>query len=792
MRRFWSGVIALTVAVSIVIPAWGQEIAIPTESAEHELFLPQLTGAAGATRQVAAAAADATTVIINEVDADTPGTDAAEFVELFDGGAGNTSLDGLVLVFYNGSNDTVYEAFDLDGQSTNASGYFVLCGNAANVANCTLDVSPNTNLLQNGPDAVALLMGDATSFPDGTAVTTTDLVDALVYDVNHADDAGLLVLLNTGEPQVNEDDGTDSADDSNQRCPNGSGGARNTSRYAQFAPTPGAANSCGVDTPPTVTATDPADGAINVDVNTTIAVNFSEAVLLTASAATVECPAGTPITFSGLPAGPASSVILTPDAPLPPGTICTVTVVAAGVTDVDGAADQMVADVMVTFTTLTAATGTVTPYVSDEAPPCLNNNGQATECDTGDPQLLAVDAQDDTWRADLGDLCTFETGTLSAENIAFTMGDVALSRYNVLASDVADPTATGTLETSSGQIVSSGLESMQDDAPKPNSLISAPYWNDSTGSSAGRNAVLFDFGATGIDTGFGAWFGDLETKATRTDYVGVDVANPTQEVGGQPGGTEAFMRLFFANGATQDVPIPAAAAPATRGTDDGDSSTPDWTAAVSLTSGGDASYCGGLTNDANGCGNSTTRWIGFTVDDPANPVLRMLVVVGDDDHNLAGPFGSASELVTCTSSNCDGGTERLSFMGATLASCTTVPVTLSWWHSTATTAGIEFRWQTATETGTAGFNILAETTAGIHQLNGELILSQAIDSLAPLDYRIELATDATLFYLEEVSVDNRQERFGPFALGTVYGSYVTRDPILPEWGLKLYLPLIVQ
>ena len=71
-----------------------------------------------------------TNVIINEVDSDTPGTDAAEFVELFDGGAGNTALDGLVVVFFNGSDDKSYNAaFDLDGFSTDANGYFLL-GNA--------------------------------------------------------------------------------------------------------------------------------------------------------------------------------------------------------------------------------------------------------------------------------------------------------------------------------------------------------------------------------------------------------------------------------------------------------------------------------------------------------------------------------------------------------------------------------------------------------------------------------------------------------------------------------------
>ena len=67
----------------------------------------------------------ATNVIVNEVDADTPGTDTAEFVELYDGGAGNTSLDGLVLVFFNGNGGASYAAFDLDGFSTDANGYFV-------------------------------------------------------------------------------------------------------------------------------------------------------------------------------------------------------------------------------------------------------------------------------------------------------------------------------------------------------------------------------------------------------------------------------------------------------------------------------------------------------------------------------------------------------------------------------------------------------------------------------------------------------------------------------------------
>jgi uncharacterized protein len=71
-------------------------------------------------------------IVINEVDADTPGTDEAEFVELFDGGVGNTSLDGLTLVFFNGSNDSSYAAFDLDGLTTNNDGFFLLGNTGVN------------------------------------------------------------------------------------------------------------------------------------------------------------------------------------------------------------------------------------------------------------------------------------------------------------------------------------------------------------------------------------------------------------------------------------------------------------------------------------------------------------------------------------------------------------------------------------------------------------------------------------------------------------------------------------
>jgi hypothetical protein len=210
----------------------------------------------------------ATSVIINEVDSDTTGTDNMEFVELFDGGAGNTSLDGLVVVFFNGGDDQSYAAFDLDGFTTDANGYFVL-GNAAVPG---VDLVFVDNLMQNGTDAIAFYIGSASDFPNGTNITTTNLIDALVYDTNDADDAGLLVLLNSGQPQVDEAGGGNSSADSNQRCPNGSGGARTTTTYIQAAPTPGATNACP---PPVSCILSPASATNPVGTSHTVTVTVT-------------------------------------------------------------------------------------------------------------------------------------------------------------------------------------------------------------------------------------------------------------------------------------------------------------------------------------------------------------------------------------------------------------------------------------------------------------------------------------------------------------------------------------
>lgn len=159
---------------------------------------------------------NAQTLVINEIDPDTPGTDMAEFIELYSS-TPNLALDGYALVLFNGSDDASYASYDLDGQSTDANGYFVI-GDSGVVGVSTTLLSSG---IQNGADAVALYQANKSDFPTDTPATTTNLIDAVVYDSDDIDDTGL--LLGLGQTvQYNENASSDAANHSLQRQADGS------------------------------------------------------------------------------------------------------------------------------------------------------------------------------------------------------------------------------------------------------------------------------------------------------------------------------------------------------------------------------------------------------------------------------------------------------------------------------------------------------------------------------------------------------------------------------------------
>ncbi|MFD1614345.1 endonuclease [Gelatiniphilus marinus] len=138
-------------------------------------------------------------LVINELDCDTStqesNIDTQEFIEL-KSNTSNFSLDGYVLVFFNGSENGMnssYLTIDLDGYVTDVNGLFLIGSD---------QVSPfpqlliPVNTIQNGADAVALYQGNWDDFPDGTLATIHNLVDVLMYDTDDDDDIDMINIFN--------------------------------------------------------------------------------------------------------------------------------------------------------------------------------------------------------------------------------------------------------------------------------------------------------------------------------------------------------------------------------------------------------------------------------------------------------------------------------------------------------------------------------------------------------------------------------------------------------------------
>ena len=155
-------------------------------------------------------------IVINEIDADNPGSDQLEFVELKSVNP-NFPLDGYVLVFYNETNVSSYFAFDLDGYTTDINGI-------AHFGSSMVNPSPMGFFtgIQNGPDVIALYQADATDFPfdsstnTGTLVTTNNYIDGVAYTTNTSQPTNLMTALgitictreNTSNSVQRKNDGT--------------------------------------------------------------------------------------------------------------------------------------------------------------------------------------------------------------------------------------------------------------------------------------------------------------------------------------------------------------------------------------------------------------------------------------------------------------------------------------------------------------------------------------------------------------------------------------------------------
>lgn len=179
--------------------------------------------AAGDDTPGATNACPAPALVINEIDYDQPGTDRAEFLEIKNAGLGPAALGGVSLELVNGNGGAIYQSFTLPAVTLGAGDFFVVCANVATVANCDLDLTPDSNLIQNGaPDAARLLFS-------GT------VLDAVSYE-------GTVPGAGEGAGAVADSGSAGEGFKGISRLPDGADSGDNSGDFAFVCITPGAAN----------------------------------------------------------------------------------------------------------------------------------------------------------------------------------------------------------------------------------------------------------------------------------------------------------------------------------------------------------------------------------------------------------------------------------------------------------------------------------------------------------------------------------------------------------------------
>jgi hypothetical protein len=172
-------------------------------------------------------------LVINEFDSDTPSTNDKQFVEI-KSATPSFSLTGYVLVLFNGTGSQAnlsYYVLDLDGITTDLNG-LALIGNSL-VSPVPIDIITDSTF-QNGPDGAAIYLGNATDFPAGTTATTTNLIDALVYETGDTTEATSLLTTFGINAQIDENINNLQTTQSIQR--------KNDGTYEVKTPTPGTTN----------------------------------------------------------------------------------------------------------------------------------------------------------------------------------------------------------------------------------------------------------------------------------------------------------------------------------------------------------------------------------------------------------------------------------------------------------------------------------------------------------------------------------------------------------------------
>ena len=319
----------VTVGTATAAGTYAVEITATNDDAE-----PQ-TGTCTLSVTVEASAGAVPGVVISEFRTRGPDGAADEFIEIHNPTLATVDVSGWLV---RGSNNNAFVGTraTIDSGTQLMPGCFYLVANTSYGGGVAADQTYGTGITDTG--GIGLVM------PDGTTV-----VDAVGMDAGSAFGEGTPLAPMSG-----------TADQSYERRPGGVAGhatdtGDNATDFALITPSnpQNSSSTCigqvPADEAPEVDSTTPADGAVGVENDASISITFSEAVDVAEGWYEIDCSVSG--THTATESGGPTTFALDPDEPFVSGDTCTVTIVAANVTDqdADDPPDAMDADHVFSF-----------------------------------------------------------------------------------------------------------------------------------------------------------------------------------------------------------------------------------------------------------------------------------------------------------------------------------------------------------------------------------------------------------------------------------------------------------
>jgi predicted extracellular nuclease len=316
----------------------------------RRLVVLLVVGAFVATLAAAQPLAVSTTVVVSQVyggGGNSGATLRNDFIELFNRGSTTVSLSGWS-VQYASAAGTTWQTTPLSGSI--APGQYYLVQEAAG-AGGTVDLpTPDaTGSIAMSATAAKLALVNSTTLLSGSCPTGASIVDLVGYGgaATCFEGAAPAPGLSNTTAALRSGSGCTETDSNSGDFAAGAPMPRNT-----FSPL----NPCGADQAPALSASTPANGAVEVPVDSNVSITFSEPVVVAGGWFSISCGASGAHT-AAVSGGP-TTFTLDPDSDFAAGESCTVTVFAGQVTDQDAAdpPDTMSSDATVTFTTVLPVT----------------------------------------------------------------------------------------------------------------------------------------------------------------------------------------------------------------------------------------------------------------------------------------------------------------------------------------------------------------------------------------------------------------------------------------------------